>query len=333
MMVVLQIIFTWLLMLQCDGIKTGKRRNRALQNDLVATIIAMDIRLSENNEERETQIRILNAATSQSDVYMCTDKSFEHHLPSFTNVRGTKFAEQEIYPWGGYGGNTIQWWRLQQCWGLLREHEVARGYNYTFIAKLRTDCFRFGCLPTHRVATKWINTYRSKIDQYAFIKSDISFGGSHVVMEWISSLYQRIGTDYWMKDEQYVPLDFELISKCDFNAGKLDWMQWPLEPFGKHHCDISPGCFKRNLRRLKKWAANYTVGAPVATFSGKTFANRGISSEKVFVLDLLVGHFIIKRWHYDTNKIEPAAYIDDTIDGDVGIINYTYDFSNHNSSS
>ncbi|CAE7497043.1 EXOSC5 [Symbiodinium sp. CCMP2592] len=195
----------------------------------------------------------------------------EEQFRNFTNLVRYRTAEDD----GGYkadlknidqpmryhepgtppGQKSIQWWRLQQCWGLVQQYEKRFGFRYDFYYKTRTDCDMRGgcytCLGAYEAATK---KYGAQLDKVFFANSDRVFGGSRPGFERAATMMSRIESDYFRKTlTTYYPLDWDLVLRSEWR-GQLHWwgIVFPrdvLDP--RHCCDFKH--IKDNLARLKEF--------------------------------------------------------------------------------
>lgn len=279
----------------------------------IATIIAMDIRLPNHAKERSKALANLNRRMNGTDVFICTDKAFESVLGNFSNVKGVRFAEDD----GGFTGlaqrasHMRQWWRLEQCWRLVRRYEERTGQRYSFYFKLRTDCKHDSC-PNSMEAFKGITTaFAQDFDKFAFLNSDRSFGAAPPVMERIATLYSRLESDYWERDSQYFPIDYNLVMRCDWASSRLHWLPFPKEAMqdacftsenqlvpmrGQAMASIKE-CVNDHmpqikevtdkLRNLNAITARQSTEAVTGLVAPRPLAKH-CSSERVIVLDLLL---------------------------------------------
>lgn len=259
----------------------------------MATVIAMDIRLPESQEEHAERVKKINEITNNTDLFICTDKEFAQSLVSFANVKQVWLADSSVAR--GIAGiadhlheNSIQWWRLQNCWDGIQEYERSNGLEYAFIIKFRTDCNRFGCPKYNVEALSHVS------DNTAFLSSDFHFGAGRKAFGHVASLYRRLEKEYWKRDTEYVHIDWALLSKSDISTGKFSWLNYPKAAMGDHPC-FSPKCIAQN-KQLLEWSRTHSKedAAKCETVMGKPWYAQGFSSEKTLVLDLLRYGFIIK---------------------------------------
>jgi hypothetical protein len=235
--------------------------------------------------------------TSGTDVFICTDEEFAHDIGNFSNIAAVQLLTK---PWQGVantsiGSNTIQWYRLQKCWNLVEEYERSNGLKYSFIVKLRTDCERFGCLKYNANA----ELLNKASDDTAFLHSDYQFGAGRKVFGRIASLYTRIETDYWGRDEQYVHIDWGLVAKCDISSGKFRWLAYPKDAMGDPPC-FSATCISQN-KELLEWSQIHSEedATHIEFVTQKWFSvSGGVSSEKILLLDLLRSGFTIQPFRH-----------------------------------
>lgn len=159
----------------------------------LATLLAMDLRLPPAGDTRKRHLQLLNRLSEGTDVFVQTDREFQHVVEhELSHVVAVEYADDGIVP-PMSDPERRQWWRLQQVWALLRQHERESGRRYEFVFKLRTDMDIRGAT---RLADLYIQSIRplpsspahSKGGR-AFLLADRVFGAEPPVMERIAGLF------------------------------------------------------------------------------------------------------------------------------------------------
>ena len=97
--------------------------------------------------------------TAQADLFVCADPEDAGAmvLANFSNLVSYRTSSEDGgYPSDLQGVNVTvaQWWRLQQCWKLVQEHEERHRFRYSFYMKTQPDCHRYNacypCLDTYK---------------------------------------------------------------------------------------------------------------------------------------------------------------------------------------
>ena len=153
---------------------------------LVATLIAMDLRLPAVGEARERQVGLLNHLVDGTDVFVQTDREFAPIVErELRRVAAVEYADGDPPPMSD--PERRQWWRLQQVWALLRRHEREIDHRYEFVFKLRTDLDITGAA---RLADIYSQSIRpSRAPASAYLLADRLVGAPPSVMERIAGLF------------------------------------------------------------------------------------------------------------------------------------------------
>ena len=97
--------------------------------------------------------------TAQADLFVCADPedAGAMELANFSNLVSYRTSgEDGVYrsDLKGLNVTVAQWWRLQQCWKLVQEHEERHHFRYSFYMKTQPDCARYNacypCLDTYK---------------------------------------------------------------------------------------------------------------------------------------------------------------------------------------
>ena len=166
-------------------------REGSVQMTVLATIIAMDIRLPAERTLRGRVVRRLNHAMGGTDVFVQTDCEFEPAVQELCHIAAVKYANEgemppsllELQP------ARVQWWRLQQAWALLEQHERAVGRRYEFVFKVRTDLAFTGNARLAYTYESRIRSSPSPPGGEAYLLADRLIGASRATMEHIAGLY------------------------------------------------------------------------------------------------------------------------------------------------
>eukprot|EP00931_Biecheleriopsis_adriatica_P002957 TRINITY_DN10415_c0_g1_i1.p1 TRINITY_DN10415_c0_g1~~TRINITY_DN10415_c0_g1_i1.p1 ORF type:complete len:408 (-),score=86.62 TRINITY_DN10415_c0_g1_i1:69-1292(-) len=277
----------------------------------IASVIAMDLRFIDS----PSVVHKLNERMNGTDVFVCTDKKFALRLKVFKGLRAYRFAEQD----GGFYRDTknsskmIQWWRLSQCWKLIRDYEQRHGFRYAFYFKVRTDCkvAGLGCAAARDVYRNVTKKYGCGIADMAFCRSDYSFGAAARGFERLATIFSRIGSMYWQKEAQWYPLDYDLMLRSEWGgAQKWSWLIHPKDAIKRGHKCCDKDTLRMNLDDLKDFIqSKKVVDGPICNMEGKCSTTDNSSnsahhagvtgfpgipgaskfaSEKVMLLDLLL---------------------------------------------
>ncbi|CAE7908133.1 DNAH6, partial [Symbiodinium necroappetens] len=252
--------------------------------------------------------------TAQADLFVCADPEDAGAmvLANFSNLVSYRTSSEDGgYPSDLQGVNVIvaQWWRLQQCWKLVQEHEERHRFRYSFYMKTQPDCHRYNacypCLDTYKAA---LDKHGAGLDNVFFANSDHIFGGSRRGFERAATMMSRIESDYFGKTlTTYYPLDWDLVLRSEWN-GQLHWagIVFPRDVLDPEHC-CSRQDLENKLAKLHEFSKNGTpVDGKVCNLKGDCSRGRngtheGLSSyryapdsvpfdsEVSFLLDMLRG--------------------------------------------
>ena len=155
---------------------------------LIATLIAMDLRLPAAGEARERQVGLLNGLVEGTDVFVQTDREFEPVVErELRHVAAVQYADDEPPPMSD--PERRQWWRLQQVWALLRRHEREVDRRYEFVFKVRTDLNITGAASLAEVYSRSIRPSPGPAGERAYLLADRLVGAAPSVMERIAGLF------------------------------------------------------------------------------------------------------------------------------------------------
>lgn len=132
------------------------------------------------------------------------------------------------------------------------------------------------------------------------MNSDIYFGGCAEVMKKVFDFYILSLTNYYERSNIYQPLKFKLIKKCDFDAGKFEWLKYPKK-IASNKSD-----FKDIIPDLKKGFnfTNKSASEPFVIFR-KNYESIPFPSEPAFLHYVLSMNFKVKKIQDDILRIHP----------------------------
>ena len=158
----------------------------------VALLIAADIRMNPNLDDRKGQVARLRAFALQANLFVHTDLAYAHDVQRYfgqaTAVRYTEEEEDGVPDHFSAGpanskraGLMIQWWRLMRAWKLVRAYEDKCSHTHEFVMKIRTDMWinEPSRRPFRSIYHDIISSNFGRNSSVAFLSSDRFFGGSH----------------------------------------------------------------------------------------------------------------------------------------------------------
>lgn len=125
------------------------------------------------------------------------------------------------------GWKIKQFFKLQRCLDLVREHEAETGRRFTMLYKLRTDLW----LPPGFDLT--VDRHRQDASSL-YMETDWYFGGRREITERIMSFYDAIFDRYYGTYDRYWPMDVGRLLDSDFGAGKFERLYFPTEAIGDY---------------------------------------------------------------------------------------------------
>lgn len=271
---VLQILAVTLLMVArphaLQNLKTSESESKTLNGKLIpslskfATIIAMDMRLPDNEQERRSRLRSINAHTAGTDVFLCTDEEAANVTDDFENVVLRRFVSaDELHTQSP--PEFIQWWRFTNCYHVLNEFAREHHHEYEFIFKTRIDVQVNMCVAD--IAQMSLRHSSGSTSSTIFANSDYVFGGPPSAMKYAATLLDErnnyIGTCPYLP---YTSDEIDLLFASDWAAAKFECLSFPMEAVA-NICDLTitfvdhgPPWRTTNLKPiLLKNARNLTV--------------------------------------------------------------------------
>jgi hypothetical protein len=267
-------------------------------NARIATIIAMDMRAPAAEPERSKWFATLNSQLESTDVFVCTDSAYKEDTAYLRNVKSIDFVESPGEIPEGTNPRMIQWWRFARCWASLKKFTRQNNIDYQFIFKARTDV---------KMQKSFVQTYQQIITDYAkdtnaldnvaFLGSDRIFGGREPVMANIANFF----TDYksTFQDDLYTPINYNLLLKSDWRAGKVGCIRFPksvlgalrkddmLPPLVPHEASWSPAKLRQKIEESIDELNKKTTAPQEKDCTDLCHSCRGIHSEKDFLTYVL----------------------------------------------